>query len=250
MPTRILFNTISGIATLSKFMRKPLFAKVRKEMGLETLKYAVAGGAALPTKVAKGLELLGIPILQGYGLTESSPVISVNPLGNPKNDSAGTPIPGVEVRISEPDTSGIGEIAVRGSNVMLGYYQNKAATDEALKDGWLHTGDLGHIDKDGYVYITGRMKSIIVTQTGKNIYPEEIEEKLIKSEWIKEVLIVPRIDPETKKEQICAIIHPNYELLEEHSISKGITLAEQDIQSIYKDEVKKCTFCLQKNHSI
>jgi len=232
VPTKILFNTISGIASLFKFLRKPLFAKVRREMGLENLKYAIAGGAALPAKVAKGLELFGIPILQGYGLTESSPVISVNPLGSPRNDSAGPPLPGVEVRISEPDETGIGEIVVRGPNVMLGYYKNKVATDEVLKDGWLHTGDLGHIDKDGYVYITGRMKSIIVTQTGKNIYPEEIEEKLIKSEWIKEVLIVPRIDPETKKEQICAIIHPNYELLEQHSISKGITLAEQDIQSI------------------
>ncbi|KPL00586.1 MAG: hypothetical protein AMJ91_04040 [candidate division Zixibacteria bacterium SM23_73_3] len=240
LPTKILFNTISGTASLLKFLRKPLFAKVRGEMGLETLKYAVAGGAALPAKVAKGLELLGIPILQGYGLTESSPVISVNPLGNSKNDSVGPPIPGVEVKITEPDTSGIGEIVVRGPNVMLGYYKNKVATDEVLKHGWLYTGDLGHMDKDGYLYITGRMKSIIVTQTGKNIYPEEIEEKLIKSEWIKEVLIVPRIDPETKKEEICAIIHPNYELLEQHSISKGITLAEQDIQSIYKDEVRKC----------
>jgi len=240
LPTRIVFNTISGIASLSKFARRRLFAGVRREMGLETLKYAVSGGAALPTKVAKGLELLGIPILQGYGLTESSPVISVNPLGRAKNDSAGAPLPGVEVRIDQPDEAGIGEIAVRGPNVMLGYYRNQEATEEVLKDGWLYTGDLGHLDKDGYLCITGRMKSIIVTQTGKNIYPEEIEEKLIKSEWINEVLVVPRIDPQTKKEEICAIIHPNYELLEEDSISKGITLDEQGVQSIFKDEVTKC----------
>jgi long-chain acyl-CoA synthetase len=240
MPTKILFNATSGIASLFKFLRKPLFARVRKEMGLENLTYAISGGAALPAKVAKGLELLGIPILQGYGLTESSPVISVNPLRNPKNDSAGSPIRGVEVRITEPDTGGIGEIAVRGANVMLGYYKNKAATEEVLKDGWLYTGDLGHVDEDGYLYITGRMKSTIVTQTGKNIYPEEIEEKLIKSQWIEEVLVVPRIDPETKKEEICAIIHPNYGLLEEYSISKNVTLAEEDIQSIYKAEIKKC----------
>jgi len=240
LPTKILFNTISGLASLFKFLRRRLFARVRREMGLENIRIAIAGGAALPAKVAKGLELFGIPILQGYGLSESSPVISVNPLGSSKNDSAGPPIPGVEVKITEPDTNGIGEIAVRGPNVMLGYYKNKAATDEVLKDGWLYTGDLGHIDKDGYLHVTGRMKSIIVTQTGKNIYPEEIEEKLIKSQWIEEVLVVPRIDPETKKEEICAIIHPNYGLLEEHSISKGVTLAEQDIQSIYKDEIKKC----------
>jgi long-chain acyl-CoA synthetase len=167
-------------------------------------------------------------------------VISVNPSGSAKNDSAGPPLPGVEVKISEPDETGIGEIAVHGPNVMLGYYKNKKATDEVLKDGWLYTGDLGHLDKDGYLHITGRMKSIIVTQTGKNIYPEEIEEKLIKSQWINEVLIVPRIDPETKKEEICAIIHPNYELLEEDSIAKGITLAEQDVQLVFKDEVTKC----------
>jgi long-chain acyl-CoA synthetase len=239
-PTRILFNATSGIALLFRFTRRPLFARVRREMGMETLTYAISGGAALPAKVAKGLELLGIPILQGYGLTESSPVISVNPLGNPKNDSAGPPIPGVEVRIARPDANGIGEIIVRGANVMLGYYKNKKAADEVLKDGWLYTGDLGRIDKDGYLYITGRKKSTIVTQTGKNVYPEEIEEKLIKSQWIEEVLVVPRIDPETKKEGILAIIHPNYELLEEHSISKGVTLSEEDIQTIYKDEIGKC----------
>jgi len=240
VPTKILFNTISGIGSLFKSLRKPLFARVRREMGLENIKVAIAGGAALPAKVAKGLELFGIPILQGYGLTESSPVISVNPPENPKNDSVGPPIPDVQVRINDPDTSGIGEIVVRGPNVMLGYYRNKQATDEVLRDGWLYTGDLGHIDKDGYLCVIGRMKSIIVTPTGKNIYPEELEEKLIKSEWIEEVLVLPRINPKTKKEEICAIIYPNYQLLEHHSISKGITLSEQDIRSIYKDEVKRC----------
>jgi long-chain acyl-CoA synthetase len=240
MPTKILFNTMSGISSVFKFLRRPLFAKVRREMGLENIRTAIAGGAALPTKLAKGLELFGIPILQGYGLTESSPVISVNPPKNPKNDSVGPPIPDVDVRIDDPDTSGIGEILVRGPNVMLGYYRNKEATDEVLKDGWLYTGDLGRIDKDGYIYIIGRMKSIIVTPTGKNIYPEELEEKLVKSEWIKEVLVVPRINPETKKEEICAIIYPDYELLEQYSISKGITLTEKEIQSIYKDEITRC----------
>jgi len=240
VPTKILFNTISGIGSVFKFLRKPLFARVRREMGLENIRVVIAGGAALPVKVAKGLELFGIPILQGYGLTESSPVISVNPPKNPKNDSVGLPIPDVEVKINDPDTNGTGEIVVRGPNVMLGYYKNKEATDEVLKDGWLYTGDLGRMDKDGYLYVIGRMKSIIVTPTGKNIYPEELEEKLIKSEWIEEVLVVPRINPETKKEEICAIIYPNYQLLEHYSISQGITLTERDIRSIYKDEVKKC----------
>ena len=240
MPTKLLFNTVSGISSVFKFLRKPLFSKVRREMGLEHIRIAIAGGAALPAKVAQGLELFGIPILQGYGLTESSPVISVSPLKNPKNDSVGLPLPDVEVKINDPDTSGIGEIVARGPTVMLGYYKNQQATDEVLKGGWLYTGDLGRIDKNGYLYITGRMKSIIVTQTGKNIYPEELEEKLIKSEWIEEILIVPRINPQTKKEEVCAIIYPHYELLEQYSISKGITLTEPDIHLIYKDEIKKC----------
>jgi len=240
LPTKVMFNAIRGIGSVLKFLRKPLFARVRKEMGLGNVRIACAGGAALTEKVARGLELLAIPMLQGYGLTEAAPVVSVSPLEKPKIDSVGLPIPGVEVKINEPDQSSVGEIMVRGPNVMLGYYKNKAATDEVIKDGWLYTGDLGRIDNEGYLYITGRIKSIIVTQTGKNIYPEELEEKLIKSPLIEEVLVAPRINPKTKKEEICAIIYPNYELLEGESIAKGITLREQDVQAIYKEEIGKC----------
>lgn len=239
VPQKILFNTITGIGSVFKFLRKPLFARIRKEMGLENLRLAVSGGAALPEKVIQGLELMGIPILQGYGLTETSPVISVNPVGKPKNLSVGLPIPDVEVKIAEPDENGVGEILVRGPNVMLGYYNNKRATDEVLKDGWLWTGDLGYFDNNGYLYITGRKKSVIVTQTGKNIYPEELEDLLLKSPWVKEVLVVPRIDPKTKKEEVCALIHPNYELLEEYSISKNIEMSEEDIQKLFKEEIKR-----------
>ena len=239
LPTKVMFGAISGIGSLVKFLRKPLFARVRKEMGLGNLRIACAGGAALTEKVAQGLKLLAIPIIQGYGLTETAPVISVSPLEKTKITSVGPPIPGVEVKIVEPDDNGIGEIVVRGPNVMLGYYKNKKATDEILKDGWLYTGDLGYLDDDGFIYITGRKKSIIVTQTGKNIYPEELEEKLIKSQWIQEVLVIPRIDPKTKKESICALIFPDYELLEQYSIAKGVELSEEDINSIYMEEIKK-----------
>jgi len=238
--TKVMFNALSGIGTLLNFLRKPLFAKVRQEMGLAHIRLAVSGGAALTAKVARGLKLFGIPILQGYGLTETSPVISTNPPETSKIDSVGLPIPDVEVKIDEPDSNGIGEILVRGPNVMKGYYKNKEATDSVMKNGWLCTGDLGYIDKDGYLYITGRKKSTIVTQTGKNIYPEELEDILIQSEFIQEVLVVPRIDVKTKKEAICALIYPNYEMLEQYSISKNITLTEQDLQSLFMDEIKKC----------
>ena len=239
LPTKVMFNAISGIGSVFQFLRKPLFARVRKEMGLGNLRLACAGGAALTEKVARGLKLLAIPILQGYGLTETSPVISVSPLEKPNIASVGVVIPGVEVKITEPDENDIGEIIMRGPNVMLGYYKNKKATDEIIKDGWLYTGDLGWLDDEGYLYITGRRKSLIVTQAGKNIYPEELEAKLLKSQWVQEVLVVPRIDPETKKESICALIFPDYELLEQYSISSDITLSEEDIKSIFKDEIKK-----------
>jgi long-chain acyl-CoA synthetase len=235
--TKIMFNAISGIGSVFRFLRKPLFTKVRNEMGLGNLRIAAAGGAALTEKVARGLELFAIPIIQGYGLTETAPVISVSPLEKPKTASVGVPIPDVEVRIDKPGKDGIGEIIVRGPNVMLGYYKNEKATKEVIKDGWLYTGDLGCMDEEGYLYITGRKKSLIITQTGKNIYPEELEEKIIKSQWVKEVLVVPRIDAKTKKESICALIFPDYELLEEYSISSEITLKQEDVEAIFKDVV-------------
>lgn len=239
IPTKIMFNAISGIGSVFKFLRKPLFAKVRNEMGLGNLRIACAGGAALTEKVAQGLKLFAIPIIQGYGLTETSPVVSVSPLEKPKTASVGIPIPGVEVKIEKPGKDGIGEIIVRGPNVMLGYYKNENATREIIKDGWLYTGDLGFMDDDGYLYITGRKKSLIVTQTGKNIYPEELEEKIIKSQWVKEVLVVPRIDAKTKKESICALIFPDYELLEEYSISSEITMEKEDVEAIYKEVIRE-----------
>ncbi|MBN2619690.1 AMP-binding protein [candidate division WOR-3 bacterium] len=239
VPTKILFNAISGIGSMFKFLRKPLFARIRREMGLGNLRIACAGGAALTEKVACGLELFAIPLIQGYGLTETAPVVTVNPLEKPRNRSVGLPVTGVEVTIHDPDANGIGEIRVRGPNVMLGYYKNEEATANVLKDGWFYTGDLGYFDEDGYLYITGRKKSVIVTQSGKNIFPEELEEKLIKSQWIKEVLVVPRIDQKTKKEQICALVFPDYELLEEYSISSDSTLTKEDIDNIIHAEIKK-----------
>ncbi|KPK64647.1 hypothetical protein AMJ83_00090 [candidate division WOR_3 bacterium SM23_42] len=239
LSTKVMFNAISGIGSVIPFLRKPLFARVRREMGLGHLRIACAGGAALTEKVAKALQLLAIPILQGYGLTETSPVLSVSPLEKPKVKSVGVPIPDVEIKVADPDENGIGEIIARGPNIMLGYYKNEKATNEVLKDGWLYTGDLGYTDEEGYVYITGRKKSLIVTQTGKNVQPEEIEAKLIKSEWVKEVLVIPRIDQETKKEQICALIFPDYERLEQHSQEKGITMSETDIENMYKELVRE-----------
>ncbi len=181
--------------------------KAKEELGLADLKLIMCGGAALPDWVSEGLAKYGFPIIQGYGLSESSPVISFNPPSRAKNQSVGLVIQGDEVEIRDPDHNGIGEIAVRGPNIMKGYYKNETATREILdQEGWLLTGDLGYFDTDSYLYITGRKKSLIVTRGGKNIYPEEIEEKLVASNLIEEALVFSPDD-----ESIEALIFPNME---------------------------------------
>lgn len=184
--------------------------KIKQQLGLENIRYIVSGGAALPLWVKDGLEEYGFPLLQGYGLSESAPLISANPPSEPRNESAGLIITSVEAEIRDIDNEGNGEICVRGPNIMSGYYENPDATKEVLKeDGWLSTGDVGYFDGEGYLYITGRKKNVIVTKSGKNIYPEEIEVKLMESPLIEEVLVFSPDD-----ESIQALIHPNYEELE------------------------------------
>jgi len=135
---------------------------------------------------------MGIKVLQGYGLTEASPIVAVNRDKSYRHDSVGLPLPGLDVEIINPDKEGFGEIIVKGDSVMLGYYNNDDATKAVLKDGWLYTGDLGRMDEKGFIYITGRKKNIIVTKTGKNIFPEEVEAYLNKSPYIKESLVSGR----------------------------------------------------------
>jgi len=179
--------------------------KVKQKLGLDKIRIILSGGAALPGWVAKGLDELGFPIIQGYGLSEASPLITVNPQSSPKNESVGMVIPSVDVRIVDIDTDGNGEILARGDNIMKGYYKNISATKEVLTDdGWLKTGDIGYFDEEGYLYITGRKKFVIVTRGGKNVFPEEVEEKLCKSVFIEEAMVFSPDDS-----QIQALIFPN-----------------------------------------
>lgn len=185
-----------------------LFGKMaKKRLGLDRLKLIVSGGAALSEPASEGLEKYGFPLLQGYGMSETSAVISANPFSKPKNASGGMVLENSEVEIRDTDAEGIGEICVRGSSVMKGYYKNPGATREILSDdGWLRTGDLGYFDHEGYLYITGRKKSVIVTRGGKNISPEEIEEKLTPLETVEEAIVFSPDD-----ERIQAVIFPEAE---------------------------------------
>lgn len=160
--------------TFHKNIGRQLFSRVHQEFGGQ-IRVFVSGGSSLGEKLYDDFKTLGMPIYEGYGLTETAPVLTVNPLYRSRKGSAGRPIPGVELSIFHPDREGVGEIMVRSPSLMLGYFNNPKATQKAIRNGWFYTGDLGWVDEDGYLYITGRIKQVIVTGAGKNVYPEDLE---------------------------------------------------------------------------
>ncbi len=240
--TRALFNTSLKTVQIAKSVFKKqignkVFAGLRNKAGLQTIRIMVSGGAALTPEVGEVFQDLGFTILQGYGLTETAPVVTANPLKRVKIDSVGLPLPSAEIKINEPDEEGKGEIIVRGPMIMKGYYKNPVATDEVIKDGWFYTGDLGRFDEDGYLYVTGRSKNLIVTKAGKNIYPEEVETVLMKSPFILEVIVVGRMKGD--REEVTAIVVPDSEYFDTYAKQHGIVLNENKVNEIVKVEISK-----------
>ena len=224
---------LTGIIT-SVLPKKSLGNKIKQRLGLQRIRLIVCGGAALPVWVSKGLEELGFPLLQGYGLSEAAPLITINPPTNPKNESAGMVIPSDEAEIRDMDSEGNGEIVARGPNIMKGYYKNEGATKEVLTpDGWLLTGDIGYFDEEGYLYITGRKKFLIVTRGGKNVFPEEVEEKLTKSSYIEEALVFSPDD-----ENIQALIYTNAEEVKHKLESMDKEFNDENVWEFIKVEVR------------
>ncbi len=221
---------------------KRLFGFLRKKASLNGVRFMISGAAPLNHKVAEGFNTLGITLLNGYGLTETSPVLSVNPPhGKINNYSVGPLIEGVKVKISNPDEQGNGEILVKGSCVMKGYYHNEKATKATFdKDGWLLTGDIGHLDKDNYLYVTGRSKNIIVTSGGKNVYPEEIEEEINNSEFILESIVigVPQGE-DSKGELIYAYVVPDYEYFDTYTNIQGIQMNEEFVKKMIDKHMRE-----------
>ncbi len=195
-------------------IRDRLFSEVLDAFG-GNLKKIICGGAAMEASLTKTFEAFGINLCEGYGITECSPLISVNPYKKKKIGSVGPAVPCCRVRIDEEayDEMGhtTGEIQVRGDNVMLGYYNNPAANEEVFTpDGWFRTGDIGYMDKDGYIFITGRKKSVIVLNNGKNVFPEEIEEYLYKIPQINECVVIGRQKEDSEDINLTAVVYPEF----------------------------------------
>lgn len=214
-------------------IRKKLFKEIHENLGGK-VRLFVAGGAALDPETEKGYNDLGLITYQGYGLTESSPVIAAEDDKFQRIGSIGKAFPSMEVKIDHPNEEGIGELLAKGPTIMLGYYHNEEATKETIEDGWLHTGDLAKIDKDGYIFICGRKKFVIVLKNGKNIYPEELEALINKIEGVKESFVYGR--PEDDGDyKICAKIVYDKEIMEEVYHESN----EEKIKEIIWQEVKK-----------
>ena len=216
------------------FMKKIVRTKIKNTLG-GRLRVFIVGAAAANPNIVSDFRALKLNTLQGYGLTECSPLVAGNTDFFQKDDSAGLPIPNVEYKIDNPNDEGVGEIIVKGPNVMLGYYNDEEATKNAIRDGWFHTGDLGRIDDNGYLYITGRCKSVIVTKNGKNIYPEEVEYYLNDNPLISESLVLGIQKEHDDETYINAQIYPNIEAITEYL--KGSVPTKEEVWKIISDAV-------------
>lgn len=211
-------------------IRRKVFAQIIEQLG--GLRFVISGAAALDKEVEKGFNDLGILTIQGYGLTEASPVIAAENYKYRKYGSIGLPMPNVEVRIEDKNEEGIGELIAKGPNIMLGYYENEEETKETLKDGWLYTGDLAYMDKEGFIYITGRKKNLIVLKNGKKIFPEELEDLISKLDLVSECMVfgLPKEDD--------VVLSVKVKLDEEVVKEKYPDLSEEKIKKVLWEQIK------------
>lgn len=202
------------------------------------MRVIISGGAAINPEILQFFNDIGIIAVQGYGLTECSPMTALNPDVEKymKNTSAGHLLPGMEVKIADADEDGIGEICFKGANVMLGYYNNPEATADVIRDGWFHTGDLGYVDEDNFIFITGRKKNVIITKNGKNVYPEEIEYYIDMNEFVEESMVYEDSNTAGDDTIIVAAIKCNDE---EVAAILGENYTDEDVKKLVWDAVDK-----------
>jgi long-chain acyl-CoA synthetase len=215
--TQRIFNRLLRLSgwlrrRLNWYAGKYFFRGVHQTFG-PGFRFFVSGGAKLDPEITKRFLDLGIRVVEGYGLTETSPVVSFNPPDRPRPGSVGFAVPGVEIQIYHPDGEGVGEVKVRGPNVMLGYDRRPEETAEVIRDGWFYTGDLGYFDKDGYLFLTGRAKEVIVLASGKNIYPEDVERHYEQSPMVKEVCVMPVELADGQVSKLRGVVVPDFDEL-------------------------------------
>jgi long-chain acyl-CoA synthetase len=205
-----------------------IFYPIHEGMG-GRIRYLISGGSALSEEVQRDFHGLGFTLLEGYGLTEASPVLTVTrPQNKLVSGTVGKPLPGIEVKILDPNASGIGEVIARGANIMVGYYENEDATRQTLVNRWLHTGDIGKLDDEGNLYLVGRSKEVILDASGKNVYPDEVEEVYDTTPFIKELSIVGL--PDGLSEKVACMIVPNYE--------HDPTLTREEVKKVIEEHIR------------
>ena len=236
---KLLLKVMMGLGSALRLMkidiRRSLFSSVHRNFG-GRLRLIVTGAAAISPEVSIGLDRMGFKVLQGYGLTECSPLVTGERDDLYGKASVGLPLPGVGVKIINQDENGIGEIIVKGDNVMLGYYKNKEATGKCLKDGWFYTGDLGRMTCRGIYYITGRLKNVIVTKNGKNIFPEEVESFINRSPYVLESMVAGYEYGKSGETEVRAQILPNLEAIKEKLRACSVT--KEEIMSVISEVVR------------
>ncbi len=225
-------NISKTLNSLNIKAARKMFKTIHAALGGNARMFIV-GAAATDPAVIEDFNAMGINMFQGYGLTECSPLVAVNMDRYSKAAAAGLPLPGTLIKIVDQDENGIGEIICKSDSVMLGYYENEEETQKVLRDGWLYTGDYGYIDKDGFLYISGRKKNVIVTKNGKNIFPEEVEFYLNKSNYIKEVVVWGLEESTTGETIVCAETVPDFDQIEEEF---GV-LSEEALRKLISKEI-------------
>lgn len=216
-------------------VRRKLFKSILDALGGH-MRFVISGGAPLDKQVAQGFNDLGIELVQGYGLTETSPVIAAENAYKKKSGSIGFPMDNVEVEIVNQDENGIGELRVKGPNVMLGYYENEEATNAVLKDGWFYTGDLGYFDEEGYLFLTGRQKDMIVLKNGKKVFPEELETLVNRIDLVKECIVFGLPNKEDKND-----IKLSVKIVYDKDVAKEkyLDATKEDLEKIIWQQIKE-----------
>ena len=230
-----MLHLTNALKSVGIDIKRKVFKEIYDNLG-GNMRIIVSAAAPIDKKIGKWVQDIGIEFLQGYGLTETAPIAALTPECDPRVGSVGLPVNCAQIKIHNPNENGEGEIWIKSQTLMLGYYEDEEATKEVVHDGWFNSGDIGYQDKDGYVYVTGRSKNVIVTQNGKNIYPEEIELLLSKIPEIQECMVYGK-EVEGEKELIISVkVIPNMEEIEN---LHGKDLSEEEIHKIIWNKIKE-----------